>query len=549
MPALVTSLAGALGIPHNDDWSYRRTAVNFYHTGHLDDYGWAAKTLVGQIYFARPFLWAAHGGTWAFAASTAVLATIGISSIYLLLLRILGRRASLWALLSLLAVPGFPRNTVTFMTDVPGWAAEAACLALGMVALRSDPRSRLPWLCVSLLVGVLAFTIREFALAAPVAVLAAATAADRRHWPQHCALGAAVGLLCGLTYLWTSSVVGNTSAALHVPSEPSLAQVARAITTLALTLLPALLLAARDWHGDGLHRFRLVGCLGAFVLVLVPVVGGLRHHTSPEFFVGNMLSRQGEIGNPLLGTRPALFPGAVWVGLEAAAVLATVLGGGALGHLVGATTRTRPRHPGRRDAQCLGSPTGLLATFCVLYSMGVATYGLVLGRVIDRYLWPLVVPLVALLMTQGHSAVPPGARKAVERIRDGVFAMAGRLTLAGLGAVSLATMLNSAAFDAGRWQAGTLAVREGVDARAVDAGFEWVGYHATGSARPGRIGKRGESWWGSMFASFDPCAIVSASNVGHTHVVAVVTYKLLQIAGPEEPLYVLSNRGTARRCR
>ena len=48
--------------------------------------------------------------------------------------------------------------------------------------------------------------------------------------------------------------------------------------------------------------------------------------------------------------------------------------------------------------------------------------------------------------------------------------------------VSLALLLNAAAFDGARWRMGDEAVRLGFAAETVDAGFEWVGFHATGLA-------------------------------------------------------------------
>src|SRR5205823_1250947 len=93
------------------------------------------------------------------------------------------------------------------MTDVPGLAAQFTCLALGVIALRRAPIS-FPWLVASTLVGLLAFTIRDFGIAAPACVLFAAISAEprRRHW----ALAGAVVLACAFFYLLKATVPGQT---------------------------------------------------------------------------------------------------------------------------------------------------------------------------------------------------------------------------------------------------------------------------------------------------------------------------------------------------
>ena len=47
------------------------------------------------------------------------------------------------------------------------------------------------------------------------------------------------------------------------------------------------------------------------------------------------------------------------------------------------------------------------------------------------------------------------------------------------GAVAISVTLNADSYDGARWSAGQIAVEAGARADAVDAGFDWVGSHAT----------------------------------------------------------------------
>ncbi len=65
----------------------------------------------------------------------AVASGIGIAGAYWLARAVVGRAWGAACTLLVLAVPGFLVNTSTFMTDLPAFSAEVACLALGVAAL------------------------------------------------------------------------------------------------------------------------------------------------------------------------------------------------------------------------------------------------------------------------------------------------------------------------------------------------------------------------------------------------------------------------------
>src|SRR6266576_1401233 len=108
LPVVVGAIAGSLEIPRNDDWSYRRIALELARTGRL--------------------------------------AVIPV--------------------LLLVVFPGYLAYATSYMSDVPAAAAEFACLALGAIALARRPVPA-GWLLAAVAVGFLAFSIRDFAVAAP----------------------------------------------------------------------------------------------------------------------------------------------------------------------------------------------------------------------------------------------------------------------------------------------------------------------------------------------------------------------------------------------
>ena len=195
IPLFMAATAGAIGLPSNDDWVYRRAAESLFGNGALDMAGHTASA-IGQIALVQPFLWLSGGEPWAFMAFGLTMASIGIASTYLLARRFVAMASAVFVVLLLLAFPGFMRASATFMTDVPAYALAMLCLLLGARTLQGDG-GRLT-LLASLVVGVFAVSIREFAVAAPLAVLIATWAQGRpseRAWLAAMSIAVFAGLV------------------------------------------------------------------------------------------------------------------------------------------------------------------------------------------------------------------------------------------------------------------------------------------------------------------------------------------------------------------
>jgi hypothetical protein len=63
LPFALAVVTGAGPIAHNDDFSYRKTALDLYQTGNLQFDGWGRMALIGQVLFVQPFLWLSQGNT------------------------------------------------------------------------------------------------------------------------------------------------------------------------------------------------------------------------------------------------------------------------------------------------------------------------------------------------------------------------------------------------------------------------------------------------------------------------------------------------------
>ena len=142
LPVALGAFTHSLGIPNNDDWSYRWDLSQFVKTGGLRLDGWGAMTLVGQLVWSAPFVLLLGEHFWVPGFSVAVLGVLGITSAYWLARQVIGRRLSTACVLVVIVFPGFLCNTTSYMTDVPAFSTEMMCLALGVATLQHNGRRR-----------------------------------------------------------------------------------------------------------------------------------------------------------------------------------------------------------------------------------------------------------------------------------------------------------------------------------------------------------------------------------------------------------------------
>ncbi|MGP8205841.1 MAG: hypothetical protein ACLQVK_07230 [Acidimicrobiales bacterium] len=539
LPAALALGTQTFDIPRNDDWAYLRVLGDFVQTGHLSLVGWGSMTLVGQIFWAAPFAAVLGAHAWVGGVAVGFFSAIGLVAAYIVARSLLSRTWAGGCVLLTLAFPGFLLNTTSFMTDVPAFSADMVCLALGLAALRRVGGVRWALVALSLVVGCFGFCIREFGLAAPLAVLVALVSQDRRRWRLYGGAAMCVLAVCGAAYIWTTHLPGAQPKVLSQLNTSTLKALAALYFTFSFALSPILPTTIR--------RVRRLISLPDIVLALaVLAVGAWLIHRGGPIFVGNYVDQLGATGPYVLGgTRPVLFSGPLWRSLEIVAV-----GAGAAFALLAIGTC-------RRVTRSLldGTSEGLVGAFAVLSGAALVVYGLFVNTY-DRYLWPLAFAgAVALLSTSTDLSRPRGPGSghfAARRLRNWTVG-ATSVGLTGIVvAVAIALVLNADAYDGARWKAGQVAVKAGIAASEVDAGFEWVGSHATEDTLAYRKlagAPAYETWYDQMFPGFRDCAVVSGSPQGEAalELVGTTRYNELGFAVPERLyIYVVRSPGCRR---
>lgn len=476
IPVLLAALSGNLTIPHNDAWSYSRIAQEFGRTGHLRLLGWNRSALLGQIVVLGPlarFLLAQQ----LFVALTAAAVLVAA---YALLRPRLGARRAGWASAVLALWPGFGLMGTSFMADMPALAAMLLCLVLGRRAARTESL----WLfAASMAVGFWATTIRQQAVAAPVAV-GLCLLADRRFRtrPRLAALlggGAVFSAAFLLFYAWHDGLPKSDPPQYQLAADwPSQLHVllVQSWFTLAVALAPAVFQAARPRQWSKAARW---ATLAAAVVAIQS-----RHKFGPQnLFLQNYLSMRGAYYGVDwdTGRHRVVFSPGIW---SLVTILACV--SGAL--LVGLAVENR------RSGGC----DRFLGTFAVITAAGTAVTNVVGQDVYDRYLLVLAPAVLAVVLAPRRTIPVPAPSRSPETLTAHVplsprAALLGRPTArrrpairpaalaAGLlvGLLSLGTLTVSLAWDTARWQIAEKVTREsGLPPEKVDAGLEWIGWHS-----------------------------------------------------------------------
>lgn len=530
LPLALGAATGSFGLPSVDDWSYRKVAAGFVTTGHVHFGGWVSMTLIGQVLWAWPWLrlLGVHG--WVFDTSTAVLAAAGIVSAYWLARQLLSPSRSFAAVAVLIAAPGFALDTSTFMTDVPAFSVEMVSLALGVAALRRAGRARTALLVGSLAAGVAGFAIREFDIAAPLAVAGCAALAWRgRARVGAVVAGAASVVACAAVYLWSLGVPGLWKLSLGLPDSGSVRRLVDAYFLVAFCTSPLIVAAARR----RLSIRRPAGPLAAVAVTVAAVVADAGH----GLFVGNDLEPRGVAGTLLLqGGRPVLVGAWLWH----LATVAAVGAGALLAWLLADSDRSFLRRLRHLD---WSAPLTVFSVFTSAVTVGFALYVLSAPKVFDRYFWAVAFAAAVLLLRPS-----PGRPR-----RSGTAVLAAAVVAAAwlmIASVAVVLTVNSDAYAAGRWEAGELAVAHGVAPSRVDAGFEWVGWHSTGRvdlALQSLGGPAWEPWYALMQQGFRDCAVVSASPLVAPQLQPIGSVRYMQL-GVADPARLFVYRVSTKGC-
>lgn len=528
LAAALSGVAGGYGLPQNDDWAFSRVTLTLHREGAFSLIGAGRMTLIGHALWGQPFL-ALLG------ENVATLHTAGLVAAVLCVLAAAGLGWRLtWspagaalAALSVVALPGFLQLSAGWMTDVTAYAGQVSALALAAAALASRGNRRTFLLALAAAVAVGAFSSRQTAIPALLAIGVAVLvdglrAGARRRLALETGL-VAVACAAGLAiYVWRAGLPNQDPIPAGTPSFFNLLQILSCALTLGLATSPALVV----WFVRARPPSRWL--LGT--LVVVWMAGRL---VLPIGLVGNTFTAYGSPFGVIAGQKGRIVPQPVWQLLELVAVL------GAAGLCFAAITTLLAL----RNRRLITEATpldALLVVFTVL-SLGAALAPAAGGgNLFDRYLWPAATGLTLLLLR----AAALGGRSRGARTRAESLVPAGLIVM--LLAVSFLLVVEGSSFARARWDAGLAAVAIGVPADRVDAGYEWTGWHAElplpATGRAPDVGTS-LSWWSAAYAPVVPCVVISATPLEDPRYRLTSERRYTVLPGWQEMLYVQSRSG------
>ena len=512
---LLASSRGAVGIARADDWSYLLTQFDFGRNGDFILNNWAVTMLIGQTVAAWPVtLLAGESIAW-HQAFVAVFAVIALWLTYLLLRRYLSRGWSALSVMTLGLGPLFAPSAISFMTDIPAFTFMVASLFAGAVAL--DRRNFSWWWFVgSLVLSLIAFTFRDYAIMAGAAVVLVALIRAR---PSRAALmtilgtGASLVVVAGGLYVWRHSLPND----LKLPGWSfgySLTLLGRASLTAALLISPALVFISVPAVIRTLLQAKVLA-VGSMVLWLALVtVSGLQ-------FLGNVVH---PFGTSWLVIGPGVRMWPLWMNrllilLSAVFLLVLIAFITSVMARLWAVDSSGPARA-RRVRQWITDQPGLsvILVFPAVLFLAHTFATLALGTWwIDRYfiLWvPFAcagVIVLSLRFGWNILALPdPHARTSSVRIVGVGWALAFFV-------LSFHVVDFDALVDGSKWRAAEeVADATGVDLSDVDGGMPFVAFHEPfiGIGAQDVPTQDGRPWWIERYPGRDFCWTVGfAPNV------------------------------------
>jgi hypothetical protein len=511
----LTITAGLVGVPRTDDWGFAREAFNL-HGGHLRLINFGPMTKIGLLLWAQPFLWVLGNHHWALALSVSVLMVGGLVAAYTLARRRVEMLGAIAVVGCLVAFPGVVRDTATFMTDPAALAFQLVTLAFGAAAAESVGGRRTQLFAAAMVAGLWAFSIRELAVSAPLAVVVASVIAADPEWRRRVlGFGGVFVLLAGSVWWWHHGLAGVEAYRGHPHFVDAAVLVVSCAITVALALAPALALSLPRWWRSRHTTGRIVGAAVGATLVAARPLLAWHQNLKNWWLVGDYLQADGINGEKmLLGFRPTVLSPWLWHVLVAFAVAATVLCSMLLGEW--AAQWCTPEGRRRRNPDTVAGIIGWHAAFAAGVLVVAAVWN---GALFDRYTWSLIFSGSWLLLCRRGAAILP------QRVLDARLVVS-TLALLVAGATTVLLTVNSAAFDHARWSVAGAQVAAGTPAGQVDGGIEWDGYHSTAVNQDGlpEITDPLVAWWSHWTAMPKVCVVVTASPVSSTLGTELGTY-------------------------
>jgi len=433
--------------PINDDWAFAKALRGLLEGRGLNYQGWASMPLWGQFVWAWPWTQVLGLSHVTLRISTIVLSWFGLWAFYdLLYQRGLPRWVAALTTLALAWTPYMMLLSGSFMTDVPSLSFCLIALALYARAVRGYDLRLLLWATVA---ALLATTNRQNAIMAPLAAMILLARDERcRQDPLWWLIIAVPAVACIFCHDWFIRRPDT------VPRRPVL-------------LGPGQML---------LYAYVIVHFIGVFLWPVLALVPGCGPWWKRALCLGLMVVAQGFFyGFGIKANNVGLFPYLdVWFP-EALQVQGYYIGGvqpplymstglratlTVLGILGGAELLSRLIDFARAR---LG--LDILTAFTILQALLLFAS----NPLYDRYVFVLLPGVFALVVAAGNLSRPRPAL--------------GTMLIVASGILSVALTHDWLETNSARWRIATRAVDNGLDAREIDGGREWVGWHSAVIAR------------------------------------------------------------------
>lgn len=471
-PVLLAVLTGSLAIPHNDAWAHSLIAQHYARTGLVELIGWNRTALVGQIVVLGPL----GSSIIAQQLFVAVLASAGLLATYGWLMPRVGTNGALLGTALVGMTAEFGLLATSYMADIPAFTAVVGCLFLTDRALRTQDAR---YLLGALVVGTWGVTIREQAIVGPFVAVVVTVAAWRGRKRR---IALVAGMLSALAIcwfeVWRRSLPHDDPPSLSFKPADTATIAVCACFTVALAVFPAVLVAARPrgWS----QRARL---MSATTLVLAVLHVGQIYGQAGNIFLGNYLSQNGAYSEASIGIRSVL-PNWWWFPLVMLACVSLAL---IVGHFVNS-----------------GVSLDLMSGLVLLLTVGGVLAQALVGQFTFARQLLVVIPVACVALLGSRAAVEHSVPQRYNRL-------VSMVVVVGFAATSTAITANALAFDAARWRAASSLVAQGIPPNNIDAGFEWVGYHASQPASWSSSHADGLGFYMRMFEHSRECYVVSAS--------------------------------------
>jgi len=491
LPLIISNIIGSGNIPRVDDWVYSYSSLSFYSNHHFIFKGGSSAILVGQILYSQIFLKFLGPHMWALNLSTCVLSTAGLVGSYYIAKQYLSSSYAKICIFLLIMFPGFSWSTSTFMTDSPAFSASMVCIGVAIYSMKN--KGMIKWLAVlfSLVIGTFAFSIRQFAIAAPLAVLWAMFSKAKKSEKFLVALIALLEIaVCAYLYFWWLKFPQIYKHPVLFRPTQSIGSEILAFTTISFFLMPLLILYInKDLF---MVRLRKIN----FVVVAVSICCYAWYKTG-GVFLGDYFYRHGLESSLITGIRPNIFPDVIWYLFCVCGILSSLI---FLNRIHEASKRINLLHP----AESLKFINfGVLETYLLLNFLILFFYRIIFGFEVDRYFWGLLFALAIFVLRDVERNIK------VSECKKYVFIFVMFI----YSVLSILITINADEYSANVWNAGITLIKTGIHPEKIDAGYDWVGKYSAQGTNSSSSGIYLTNYWNTITGRHYFCGVVTNTKI------------------------------------